>query len=70
MEIVFFILQPPFYEGTRTEFEVLLVAWIADGVSVLCSYLYSRDTNHKDRDSRSVLKACNRAMINCMNAGR
>ena len=62
MDFVFFIQPPPFYEGTRAEFEASLDScWWYWCMVLLFSILVK--TAQKDRDGRSVLKECYCAMI-------
>ena len=66
MDFVFFIPPPPFYEGTRAEFDASLDScWYGSGV-LLFSILVKTDQKDKGRDGRSVLKECYCAMIDCL----
>lgn len=64
MDFVFFIPPPPFYEGTRAEFEASLDSCWYGRVVLLFSIVVK--TARKDRDGRSVLKECDCAMIDCL----
>jgi hypothetical protein len=64
MDFVFFIPPPPFYEGTRAEFEVSMDSCWYGRVVLLFSMLVK--TDQKDRNGRSVLKECDCAMIDCL----
>ena len=69
MDFVFFIQLPPFYEGIRAEIECagleasLGSCWYGR-VVLLFSIRVKAD--QKDRDGRSVLKACDCSMIDCL----
>ena len=67
MGFVFFI-PPPFYEGTRAEFEASLDSCWYGRVVLLFSIVVKTDQNlvQKERDRRSVFKECDCAMINCL----
>ena len=64
MDFVFFIPPPPFYEGTRAEFDASLDSCWYGRVMLLFSILV--ETDQKDREGRSVLKECDCAMIDCL----
>ena len=64
MDFVFFIPPPPFYLGTRSEFDVTLESCWYGRVVLLFRMLVK--TDEKDRNSRSVLKECDCAMIDCL----
>jgi hypothetical protein len=64
MDYVFFIPPPPFYEGTRAEFDVTLESCWYGRVVLLFRILVK--TDQKDRNGRSVLKECDCAMIDCL----
>ena len=70
MDFVFFIPPPPFYLGTRAEFEVSMDSYLYGLGVLLFSILV--ETDQKDRDGRSVLKECYCVMIDCLydNVGR
>ena len=64
MDFVFSIQPPPFYEGTRAEFEASLDSCWYGRVVLLFSILVK--TDQKERDGKSVLKECECAMIVCL----
>ena len=64
MDFVFFIPPPPFYEGTRADFEASLDSCWYGRVVLLFRILVK--TDQKDRDGRSVLKECDCAMMECL----
>ena len=64
MDYVFFIPPPPFYVGTRAEFDVTLESCWYGRVVLLFRILVK--TDQKDRNGRSVLKECDCAMIDCL----
>ena len=64
MDYVFFIPPPPFYEGTRAEFDVTLESCWYGRVVLLFRILVK--TDQKDGNGRSVLKECDCAMIDCL----
>jgi hypothetical protein len=64
MDFVFFIPPPPFFEGTRAEFDATLEScWYW---RVLLLFRIRVNTDEKDRNCRSVLKDCDCAMIDCL----
>ena len=64
MDFVFFIPPPPFFEGTRAEFDVTLEnCWYG---RVLLLFRIRVKTDEKDRNGRSVLMDCDCAMIDCL----
>jgi hypothetical protein len=71
MDFVFFIPPPPFFVGTRAEFDVTLDnCWYG---RVLLLFRIRVKTDEKDGNGRSVLKDCDCAMIDCLHdyaAGR
>jgi hypothetical protein len=63
-DFVFVIPPPPFFEGTRAKFDATLEScWYG---RVLLLFRIRVKTDEKDRNSRSVLKDCNCAMIDCL----
>ena len=64
MDYVFFIPPPPFYEGTRADFDVTLESCWYGRVVLLFRILVK--TDQKDGNGRSVLKECYCAMIDCL----
>ena len=59
-----FIPPPPFFEGSRAEFDAILDnCWY--GRLVLLFRIRVK-TDEKDRNGRSVLKDCDCAMIDCL----
>ena len=64
MDFVFFVPQPPFFEGIRAEFDVTLDNCWYGRVVLLFRILVK--TDKKDRDGRSVLMDCDCAMIDCL----
>ena len=64
MDYVFFIPPPPFYVGTRADFDVTLESCWYGRVVLLFRILVK--TDQKDRNGRSVLKECDCAMIDCL----
>ena len=64
MDFVFFIPPPPFFEGTRAEFDLTLEnCWYG---RVLLLFRIRVKTDEKDRNGRSVLMDCDCAMIDCL----
>ena len=64
MDFVFFIPPPPFFEGTRAEFDATLEScWYG---RVVLLFRIRVKTDAKDRNGRSVLKDCDCAMIDCL----
>ena len=64
MDYVLFILPPPFYVGTRADFDVTLEScWYG---RVVLLFLILVKTDQKDGNSRSVLKKCYCVMIDCL----
>jgi hypothetical protein len=64
MDFVFFIPPPPFFEGTRAEFDVTLEnCWYG---RVLLLLRIRVKTDEKDQNGRSVLMDCDCAMIDCL----
>jgi hypothetical protein len=64
MDYVFFIPPPPFYEGTRAEFDVTLDnCWYGRVVLLFRILVW---TDQKVGNGRSVLKECDCAMIDCL----
>jgi hypothetical protein len=64
MEFVFFIPPPPFFEGTRAEFDATLEScWYG---RVVLLFRIRVKTDEKDRKGRSVLMDCDCAMIDCL----
>jgi hypothetical protein len=64
MDFVFFIPPPPFFEGTRAEFDVTLDnCWYG---RVVLLFRIRVKTDEKDAKGRSVLKDCDCAMIDCL----
>ena len=64
MDFVFFVPPPPFYVGTRAEFDVTLESCWYGRVVLLFRILVK--TDQKDSHGRSVLKECDCAMIDCL----
>jgi hypothetical protein len=64
MDFVFFIPPPPFFVGTRAEFEPSLKnCWYGRVVLLFCIRV---KTDIKDDKGRSVLMDCDCAMIDCL----
>ena len=64
MDFVFFIPPPPFFEGSRAEFDATLDnCWYG---RVVLLFRIRVKTDEKDRNGRSVLKDCDCAMIDCL----
>ena len=64
MDYVLFIPPPPFFEGTRAEFDTTLEdCWYARMVLLFRIRVKS---DKKDGDGRSVRLDCNCAMIECL----
>jgi len=64
MDLVFFIPPPPFFKGTRAEFDVTLDnCWYG---RVVLLFRIRVKTDKKDRNGRSVLMDCDCAMIDCL----
>ena len=64
MDFVFFIPPPPFFEGSRAEFDTTLEnCWYG---RVVLLFRLRVKTDEKDRDGRSVLMDCDCAMIDCL----
>jgi hypothetical protein len=64
MDFVFFIPPPPFFEGTRAEFDTTLEnCWYG---RVVLLFRIRVKTDEKDRNGRSVLMDCDCAMIDCL----
>ena len=64
MDFVIFIPPPPFFEGSRAEFDTTLDNcryW-----RVVLLFRIRVKTDEKDRNARSVLKDCDCAMIDCL----
>jgi hypothetical protein len=66
MDFIFSIPPPPFYDGTRAEFDVTLESCWYGRVVLLFPILVK--TDEKDRSCQSVLKECDCAimMIDCL----
>ena len=63
-DFVFFIPPPPFFEGTRAEFDVTLDnCWYG---RVVLLFRIRVKTDEKDGKGRSGLKVCDCAMIDCL----
>ena len=64
MDFVFFIPPPPFFEGSRAEFDATLEnCWYG---RVVLLFRIRVKTDKKDRNGRSVLMDCDCAMIDCL----
>ncbi len=64
MDFVFFIPPPPFFEGTRAEFDTTLEnCWYG---RVVLLFRIRVKTDEKNRNGRSVLMDCDCAMIDCL----
>ena len=61
---VFFIPPPPFFEGSRAEFDTTLEnCWYG---RVVLLFRIRVKTDEKDRNGRSVLMDCDCTMIDCL----
>jgi hypothetical protein len=64
MDFVFFIPPPPFFVGTRAEFEPSLEnCWYG---RIVLLFRIRVKTDMKDDKGRSVLMDCDCAMIDCL----
>ena len=64
MDYVFFVPPPPFFEGTRAEFDATLDScWYG---RVMLLFRIRVKTDQKDGEGRSILMDCDCAMIDCL----